>query len=72
MAKGWRNERYAVYAASSREVGAPPCIAFYLERSATALFGMATFGVHLNGYYIDHTTHEYHFWISRRSKTKQT
>jgi len=41
---GWRGEQYAVYGP-----GKPPHahVAFTLERSACALFGLATFGVHL-------------------------
>lgn len=40
---GWRNEQYAIYGPGEHRTR----IAFTLERSACALFGLATFGVHL-------------------------
>lgn len=58
--KGWRNELYAVYGSTST-------IAFSLERSACALFGFVTFGVHATAY-----TPEYRIWVPRRAKTKST
>ncbi|KAI9250170.1 NUDIX hydrolase domain-like protein [Phascolomyces articulosus] len=57
--QGWRNELYPVYGVS----GKPD---FVMERAATPLFGISTFGVHVNGYTGDK------LWVARRSKTKQT
>ncbi|KAI9491720.1 NUDIX hydrolase domain-like protein [Zychaea mexicana] len=57
--KGWRNELYPVYGVS----GEPD---FVMERAATPLFGISTFGVHVNGYTGDK------LWVARRSKSKQT
>lgn len=54
---GWRNELYAIYAspqsrAFKGSVNKPfGNVAFHLERAACALFGLATFGVHLTGVY---------------------
>lgn len=54
---GWRNELYAIYAspqssALKNSVDKPfGNVAFHLERAACALFGLATFGVHLTGAY---------------------
>lgn len=41
---GWRNEQYGIYSLGPAQ---RPIIAFTLERSACALFGFATYGVHL-------------------------
>ncbi|KAI8146173.1 NUDIX hydrolase domain-like protein [Fennellomyces sp. T-0311] len=57
--KGWRDELYPVYGVS----GEPD---FVMERAATPLFGISTFGVHVSGYTGDK------LWVARRSKTKQT
>ncbi|KAI7857379.1 NUDIX hydrolase domain-like protein [Circinella umbellata] len=57
--KGWRNELFPVYGDS----GLPD---FVMERAATPLFGISTFGVHVNGYTGDK------LWVARRSKSKQT
>ena len=54
---GWRNELYAIYAspqssALKNSANKPfGNVAFHLERAACALFGLATFGVHLTGAY---------------------
>lgn len=60
---GWRNELYPVY--GNKE------IVFVIERSATPLFGISTFGVHLNAYVMGEDGQIY-MWIARRAKTKQT
>ncbi|EPQ30340.1 uncharacterized protein PFL1_01866 [Pseudozyma flocculosa PF-1] len=66
--EGWRNELYAVYGApSSSSSRRRNEIAFKLERAACALFGVATFGVHLTAY-----TPSYQIWVPRRSATKST
>lgn len=64
---GWRNELYPVYGDLSRQDN----VAFVMERAATPIFGISTFGCHLNAF----TKEEdgtIKMWIARRSKTKQT
>jgi hypothetical protein len=52
---GWRNEKYRIYASKeSSALKEDPNVprsnwAFELERSACAVFGLATFGVHMTG-----------------------
>lgn len=58
---GWRDELYDVYGPNRQ-------VALKFERSACALFGFATFGVHLTAY----TQEEMKIWVPRRSKTKST
>ncbi|KAI8072583.1 NUDIX hydrolase domain-like protein [Gongronella butleri] len=60
---GWRDELYPVYGAS----GAP---AFVMERAATPLFGISTFGVHVNVFVVDKGVTK--MWVARRSMQKQT
>ncbi|GAA5889759.1 hypothetical protein JCM5296_002333 [Sporobolomyces johnsonii] len=73
---GWRDEEYSIYGP------APPLgqddnplpgtnVAFSMERSACALFGVATFGVHCTAY-VEEESQPLKFWIPRRSATKQT
>lgn len=64
---GWRNELYPVYGDLSR----PDNVAFVMERAATPIFGISTFGCHLNAY-IKGSDGTIKMWIARRSKTKQT
>ncbi|WVO14886.1 hypothetical protein L204_102525 [Cryptococcus depauperatus] len=74
---GWRNELYTVYAspdssglqqsAKQKPFGN---VAFDLERAACAIFGIATFGVHLIAY--EGTGDNTRLWVPRRSKTKAT
>lgn len=62
---GWRDELYAIYGPTS-----PPSsssVLLHLERSACALFGFATFGVHAIAY-----TPDYQIWVPRRASTKST
>ncbi|WFD18601.1 thiamine diphosphokinase [Malassezia caprae] len=59
---GWRNEQYAIYGPGERAR-----IAFTLERAACALFGLATFGVHLTAH-----TPDGRIWVPKRSSTKST
>lgn len=68
---GWRDELYAVY--GPRRAGSLGAheMAFKLERSACALFGFATFGVHLTAY-IHSPTGEIMVWVPTRSATKST
>lgn len=58
--KGWRNELYSIYGPDRKE-------AFALERSACALFGLATFGVHATAY-----TSNYKIWVPKRAHNKST
>ncbi|PWY99759.1 hypothetical protein BCV70DRAFT_200670 [Testicularia cyperi] len=66
---GWRDELYAIYARNPRPAERNT-IAFKLERSACALFGFATFGVHLTAY--THIDGELKVWVPQRSQTKST
>lgn len=61
--KGWRNERYPVYGPGGEYL-------LEIERSASALFGIVSYGVHATCYVEDENG--LRFWIPRRSKTKQT
>ncbi|PWN38998.1 hypothetical protein IE81DRAFT_326976 [Ceraceosorus guamensis] len=58
----------------SLDVSAPPTSQpfFALERSACALFGVATFGVHMTAYVQDEEDGQVQIWVPRRSKTKST
>lgn len=60
----WRSELYAVYG-KNRE------LLFNVERSATPLLGVVTYGVHLNAY-TRTPDGELKIWIPRRARTKQT
>ncbi|EST05566.2 NUDIX hydrolase domain protein [Kalmanozyma brasiliensis GHG001] len=68
---GWRDELYAIYGLNPRPGTRNP-IAFKLERAACALFGFATFGVHLTAYITDPNTGELKVWVPQRSSTKST
>ncbi|KAF3035227.1 hypothetical protein E8E12_004551 [Didymella heteroderae] len=63
--KKWRGELYAVY-------GRDKELLFSVERSASPLFGVVTYGVHLTAYTRSHETGEVRIWTPRRAKTKQT
>ncbi|XP_010897045.1 thiamin pyrophosphokinase 2 isoform X2 [Esox lucius] len=63
--KGWRDEKYDVM---PRFCDTP---LMCMERSATSLFGVKRYGVHINGYCRDENG-ELRMWLGRRSKTKQT
>ncbi|KAL0082916.1 NUDIX hydrolase domain-like protein [Phycomyces blakesleeanus] len=64
---GWRNELYPVYGNSAREDN----LAFVIERAASALFGISTFGVHLNAY-VTEKDGSIKMWVARRALTKPT
>lgn len=83
---GWRDERYAIYSSTqypyrtweNKSTG-PNKAAFELERAACALFGLATFGVHMTAYVDDHdssasssSSPSLRLWTPRRSSTKAT
>ncbi|CAL8324125.1 unnamed protein product [Merluccius merluccius] len=63
--KGWREEKYDVMARYCD----PPLMS--MERSATSLFGVKRYGVHINGYSRSDDG-ELRMWLARRSATKQT
>ena len=64
---GWRDELYPIYG----DLKNPTGVAFVMERCATPLFGVLTFGVHLNGY-IKTKQGQLKMWIAKRAKTKPT
>lgn len=61
--KGWRNELYPVYGSSKQ-------LLFSMERSASALFGIITYGVHMTAY--TNGPEGMKIWAPRRAETKQT
>ncbi|CAI7596456.1 unnamed protein product [Penicillium pancosmium] len=61
--KGWRNEKYPVFAPGGEYI-------FEIERSAACLFGVVTYGAHMTGYVQDPAGVK--LWIPRRAKNKQT
>ncbi|CEJ58487.1 Putative Thiamin pyrophosphokinase-related protein [Penicillium brasilianum] len=61
--RGWRNEKYPVYGPGGEYL-------LEMERSATPLFGIVSYGAHMTGYVEDATGLK--FWIPRRAKNKQT
>ncbi|KAF7725718.1 hypothetical protein EC973_009436 [Apophysomyces ossiformis] len=65
--QGWRNELYPVYGDLSRQDN----VAFVMERAATPLLGVSTFGVHLNCYVRD-SDGSIKLWVARRALTKPT
>ncbi|KAH7883002.1 NUDIX hydrolase domain-like protein [Phlebopus sp. FC_14] len=80
--KKWRNEMYPVYrnpfgvhrpydpdGAEDSDAGN---YAFEMERSACALFGVVTYGVHMTIYHEDTDGGNVRVWIPTRSRTKQT
>ncbi|GAA5990133.1 hypothetical protein JCM11641_001066 [Rhodosporidiobolus odoratus] len=72
---GWRDEEYTVWGPPSGEHGNNPLPgsneAFRMERSACALFGVATFGVHCTAY-VEEEGKPMRLWVPRRSATKPT
>lgn len=67
LAKGWRDELYTIY--NPRSV--PYML---LERAFSCLLGVATYGVHINGYVPPSKTNDkvLKMWVPRRSLTKAT
>uniref|UniRef100_A0A3Q2VQH3 Thiamin pyrophosphokinase 2 n=1 Tax=Haplochromis burtoni TaxID=8153 RepID=A0A3Q2VQH3_HAPBU len=63
--KGWRDEKYSVMPRFS------DCPLMWMERTATSLFGVKRYGVHINGYTVS-DSQEVCMWLARRSHTKQT
>lgn len=64
--EGWRSELYPVYGPNNK-------LLWSIERSASALFGTVTYGVHLTAFTRDSSSrYGIKLWIPRRAKTKQT
>jgi 8-oxo-dGTP pyrophosphatase MutT (NUDIX family) len=61
----WRDELYAVYGKGKE-------LLFNVERSASPLFGVVTYGIHLTAYTRNKDTGEIKIWTPRRARTKQT
>ncbi|KAJ6258769.1 hypothetical protein Dda_6822 [Drechslerella dactyloides] len=62
---GWRNEMYTIYAPQGK-----PC--FHMERSATPLFGVLTYGSHMTVYVPASATRPLRIWVPRRAAGKST
>ncbi len=63
---GWRNELYPVYGANNE-------LLWSVERSASVLFGIVTYGVHMTAYTkVEDASYGMKLWVPRRAKTKQT
>lgn len=62
---GWRDELYPVY-------GPNGDLLFSMERAASALFGIVSYGCHLTAYTKTGAEDEMKIWVARRSATKQT
>jgi len=65
LLSGWRDECYEIKSSFSS-----PSL-FKMERSATPLFGIRTYGVHINGY-VNHSSLGLCLWFQKRSLTKPT
>lgn len=66
--KGWRNEKYPIYGPGGQFL-------LDMERSASPLFGIVAYGVHLTAYVGDKDgdgDEGLRIWVPRRSRTKQT
>ncbi|CAO3614636.1 unnamed protein product [Cunninghamella echinulata] len=61
--KGWRDELYPVYGPQGKPI-------FVIERAAAVLFGISTFGVHVNAFVRNQDIIK--MWVAKRSSTKQT
>lgn len=60
---GWRDEVYPIYGPGKR-------LLFSMERSASALFGIVTYGVHMTAYV--NTVGGMKIWAPKRAANKQT
>ncbi|KAJ5042477.1 uncharacterized protein L3040_005021 [Drepanopeziza brunnea f. sp. 'multigermtubi'] len=64
--EGWRDELYPVYDPGNE-------LLFSVERSASCLFGVVTYGVHMTAYTRDmDASFGIKIWVPRRASTKQT
>lgn len=61
--KGWRNELYPVYGANGE-------LLLDIERAASPLFGVVTYGVHMTAYV--RTKEGIKLWVPKRARNKQT
>ncbi|KAJ5312386.1 hypothetical protein N7508_003216 [Penicillium antarcticum] len=61
--RGWRNEKYPVYGPGGEFI-------LEMERSASPLFGIVSYGAHMTCYVEDEGGLK--IWVPRRAKTKQT
>ena len=69
VVRGWREEAYPVAPqGQSWPVRRP---ALQMERAAAPLFGVRSYGVHMNGY-VRHDDGSLSMWVARRSRTKDT
>jgi hypothetical protein len=66
--RGWRDELYPVVLGGS-VLHAP--VVLQMERAAVGLFGVTSYGVHINGY-VRRADGTLCLWIARRSATKPT
>ncbi|EWC47906.1 hypothetical protein DRE_02788 [Drechslerella stenobrocha 248] len=62
---GWRNEQYTIYAPRGTPL-------FYMERSATPLFGVIAYGAHMTVYVPKTETTPMRLWVPRRAGGKST
>ena len=63
--KGWRNELYVIYNPSHIPY-------MMIERAASSLFGVVTYGVHIVGYVPGDRGEDMRIWVPRRSFKKPT
>ena len=62
---GWRNELYSIYGLNGE-------ILFAMERCATPLFGVVTYGVHMTVYVPPTQFQPMRIWTPKRSESKPT
>lgn len=63
---GWRDELYPVYGTDNE-------VLWNIERSASVLFGIASYGIHMMAYVrCPDASHGIKLWVPRRSATKST
>ena len=62
--KGWRDELYPIYGPNRK-------LLFSMERAASALFGIVTYGCHMTAY-TRTPEGQMKIWVPRRAKSKQT
>ena len=65
MYLGWRNELYSVYGLNGE-------VLFAMERCATPLFGVVTYGVHMTIYVPATPSQPMRIWTPRRSESRPT
>ncbi|BCS10990.1 thiamin pyrophosphokinase-related protein [Aspergillus luchuensis] len=63
--RGWRNETFPLYGPDGTAI-------LEIERAASALFGIVTYGVQMLCYTDDKVSNTPHLWIAKRSSLKQT